>query len=423
MTNSTFSVVRLLVRRSLAQHAVATGITILSVALASGLLLSVFAIQSQAYSAFTGGPIGFDAILGARGSQLQLVLNCIFHLETSPGNLPWKLFRSIKDDPRVSLAIPYAVGDNYFGFRIVGTTDELFTRFEYQAGSKFRTREGGHFFDSSRKEAVIGSFVAQQTGLREGSKFSPYHGVIFDEKMLHEEQYVVTGVLEPTNSPADRVIWIPIEGIFRMGGHVLRGSGDEFKAEAGVEIPDEHKEVSAVMLKLKSPQSGFSLDRLINRQGKEATLAWPIGRVMAELFQKIGWVNRVLELVAYLVVVVAAASILASVYNTLRERRREFAILRALGARRRVIFSVIVFEATAIAAAGSLLGVIVYAGILSIASSIVRAETGVVLNVFQYHPVLLFGPLGMTALGALAGLLPAWSAYRTDVSENLVPHS
>jgi putative ABC transport system permease protein len=177
------------------------------------------------------------------------------------------------------------------------------------------------------------------------------------------------------------------------------------------------------MLKFKNPQTGFMLDQTINKQGKVATLAWPIGRVMAELFDKIGWVNRILALVAYLVVVVAAGSILASIYNTMNERRREFAILRALGARRATVFSTIVLEAATISALGSLCGYAVYAAILSGVAIIIKTQTGVVLDVLQFHPVLILTPLIMVLLGALAGVVPALKAYSTDVATNLAPIS
>jgi putative ABC transport system permease protein len=421
----------MIVRRSLGQHALSTIITALSIALGSGLVMAVFSVKSQTYQAFTGGQAGFDAVLGARGSQLQLVLNTVFHLETSPGNIPWAMYQQIKQDPRVKLAIPYAVGDNYQGFRIVGATRDIFTQFEYQQGRKFRAQPGGRFFNDgssakdseSPREAVIGSYVAQATGLRAGSTFNPYHGLTYDERQRHRDQYAVVGVLEATNSPSDRVIWIPIEGVYRMSGHVLRGAGETFRAAEGEEIPDEHKEVSAVMLKLRDPQSGFQLEQTINKQGKVATLAWPIGRVMAELFDKLGWMNRVLALVAYLVIAVAAASILASVYNTINERRREFAILRALGARRATVFSVIVIEAALIAFIGSTGGYVVYAAILAVTKIIVKAQTGVELNIWRIDPILWLTPLLMIAVGALAGLIPAFKAYRTDVAEHLTPTS
>jgi putative ABC transport system permease protein len=413
----------LIVSRSLRQHLLSTAITVLSVALASGLVMSVFAIKTQTYEAFTGGEAGFDAVLGARGSQLQLVLNTVFHLETSPGNIPWSMYQTMKSNPAVALAIPYAVGDNYRGFRIVGTTDEMFTQFEYQKDRKFQVQPGGRFFDSAKKEAVIGSYVSEKTGLKTGDKFLPYHGLIYDPQQQHKEEYTITGVLQTTNSPSDKVVWIPLEGVYRMSGHVLRGTGQMYRPKDDEQIPDEAKEVSAVMLKFNGPQAGFFLDQQVNRQGKVATLAWPIARVMADLFDKIGWVNRILELVAYLVIVVAAGSILASIYNTINERRREFAILRALGARRATVFSAIVIEASAIAAMGAIFGYAVYAAILAGTTYVIRVQTGVVIDALKPDAVLWFAPAAMILMGAVAGIIPALKAYSTDVASNLAPTS
>jgi putative ABC transport system permease protein len=415
----TAAAVLLVVRRSLRQHALSTVVTVGSVALASGLVLAVVSLQAQTYEAFTAGPVGFDAVLGARGSQLQLVLNTVFHLETSPGNLSWETYETIRKDPRVALAIPYAVGDNYQGFRIVGTTADLFQAFEPRPGERLSFAGEGRAFAPSAREAVVGSYAAARTGLRVGSRFNPYHGVVFDEKQKHDDEYVVVGVLRPTNTPSDRVVWIPLEGVYRMSGHVLRGTGSAYTPRAGEEIPDASKEVSAVMLKLRTPQAGFALDQTINKQGRVATLAWPIGRVMAELFDKLGWANRVLTLIAYLTSLVASGSILASLYNTMNERRREFAILRALGARRATVFSAIVVEAATIALCGTLVGYAVYAAILLVARAVVRAQTGVVLDPLYLHPALWLGPLAMVALGALAGVLPALKAYSTDVATGL----
>lgn len=409
-----------IVRRSLRQHALSTLVTAGSVALASGLVMAVYAIQAQAVRAFTGGPVGFDAVLGARGSQLQLVLNAIFHLETSPGNLPWSTYEEVRLRPGVTLAIPYAVGDNFRGFRIVGTTGEIFTAFEYEKGKPYRFAQGRPF-DPQRFEAVLGDTVARRTGLSYGAEFHPAHNIDEGTGHEHHEHYVVSGVLAPTNTPADRVIWIPIEGVYRMEGHVLRGGGIEYTAKEGEAIPDEHKEVSAVLLKLARPDVAMVLNQQVNRDGKEATLAWPIGMVMADLFDKIGWVNRVLELVAILVVLVAAAGILASLYNTMQERRREFAILRALGARRRTVFAAVVGEAAAIGALGALLGYLVYGAILLGAAAVIRAQVGVVLDVWQWHPALAFTPPGIVALAACAGCVPAWRAYATDVATGLAP--
>jgi putative ABC transport system permease protein len=408
-----------LVRRSLRQHRVSTLVTSLCAALATGLVMAVFSLEEQSRDAFTGGETGFDAVLGARGSALQLVLNSVFHLETSPGNIPWELYRAVEKDPGVSLAIPYAVGDSYRGYRVVGTDPKLFSE---GGEGRFRVAPGGRLFNPAFREAVLGATASERLSLRVGDTFQPSHGVT-EGGHVHEEVYTVVGVLEPVSSPADRVLWIPIDGIFRMSGHVLRGKGETYTAQAGESIPDEHKEVSAVMLRLRNPMAGFQMSQRVNNEGKTATLAWPIGKVMAEIFDKLGWIAEVLRMVAYLVVAVAAASILASLYNTMNERRREFAILRALGARRATVFSAIVAEATAIAAIGALLGLLVHGAILFGAAAVVRAQTGVVLDPFRFHPAIALAPLGMVLLGALSGILPAFKAYSTDVAENLVPQS
>lgn len=130
-----------------------------------------------------------------------------------------------------------------------------------------------------------------------------------------------------------------------------------------------------------------------------------------------------LALVAYLVAVVAAASILASIYNSMNERRREIAILRALGAKRRMIFFSVVLEAMSISALGMGIAFVIYAVLMTIVAQIIRAQTGVVLDVLMFHPVMIFAPLGIIALSALAGIVPAFKAYRTDVATNLVPNS
>lgn len=413
----------LMVRRSLRQHALSTAVTVASVGLAVGLTISVFSVAVQTREAFTGCTLGFDAVVGARSSPSDLVLSSLYHVQDSPGNLPWTVYQELRRDPYVELAVPYAVGDNYRGWRVIGTTPDLFTKAEVRPGRRFETYDGGRWFDPARREAVIGSTVAAREGLTVGSTFHAYHGLDFAESQKHEGEFVVTGVLRPTNTPCDRALFIPVEGIYRMKGHVLMGSGREFVAKPGEAIPDEAKEVSAVLVRLRERAAGMQLAYRINRQGKVATMAFPVATEVAKLFERLGWVVQVLQTTAYLVVAVAAGSILASLYNTMNERRREFAILRALGARRATVFGAIVLESAAIAALGCVLGVALHAAILAVTGVFVRKATGVVLDAFAWHDALWAVPLAMTAAGALSGLLPAWNAYRTDVAENLAPTS
>jgi putative ABC transport system permease protein len=399
----------LIIFRSMRQHALSTIITALSISLAGGLLMSVWVVKEQSRATFTGVNGGFDAVLGARGSKLQLVLNAIFHLEASPGNLSSADYLYIKNDRSVALAVPIAVGDNYHGYRLAGTIPEFFEKTEYATGKHYEVETGGRFFDGTNKEAVVGNFVAQKMGMKIGDTFHPFHGLAFDINAQHPDVFTVVGILKPSNTPSDHVIWIPLEGVQKMQGHDTNAATD----------------VSAVLVKLKPGNSmgGFRLDQLYNKQGNRLTFAWPIAATIKELFDKIGWFDEVLTLVSYLVALVATASILASIYNSMNERRREFAILRALGARRRVVFSAIIFEAAAISALGMFVAFLIYLGIMITVATIIRAKTGIVLDPFKYNPVMLWAPGALIALAGLAGVVPALKAYRTDVAEHLTPVS
>lgn len=397
----------LLVRRSLRQHLLSTCITAAGIALACGLLMCVWMVKTQSQTAFTQTTTGFDAVLGARGSKLQLVLNAIFHLEASPGNVAAADYEMIRRNPMVKTAIPIAVGDNLRGYRLVGTVPELFSTVEYAPGRKFAVAKGGRLFGATAKEAVAGSFAAQRLGLKVGDTFRPFHGLAFDARAEHADDYVVTGILEPTNTPVDRVVWIPLQGIQTMSGHDAKAATD----------------VSAVLIQVRSPMAGPMLDTLYNKQGNRLTFAWPVAAIIAELFGKIAWFDHVLTLVAYLVALVAAASVLASIYNSMSARRRDIAILRALGARRRTVFGAVVIEAACIGALGALAGVAVYLALFAGVAELVRAQTGVVLNLRAWHPVLWACPAGMTLLCALGGIVPAVKAYGTPVAETLAPLS
>ena len=349
-----------IVLRILRQHWVSTAITSVSIALAGGLWMAVWSIRGQANATFRSTDMGFDAVLGARGSPLQLTLNSIFHLEASPGNIGFDDYERFRNNPAVSKAIPLAVGDNLFGFRIVGTVPEFFSEHEYREGERFRMRRGGEVFEANKREAVLGSYVAQSLGYKRGSTFKPFHGLEYNENETHDDEYKVVGVLRPTNTPADRVVWIPLMGVQRMDGHAA-ASADE---------------ISAVLIQLKSPTAGMRMSTTINKQGDRMTFAFPIAAIVAGMFDRISWFDRALLLVAAMVGVVAIGSILASVYNTMNERRRDVAIMRSLGARRTTIFGLITLECAAIGAIGALLAFVFYGALFSIVASMVRSQTG-----------------------------------------------
>ena len=396
-----------LIYRSLRQHALSTLVTAGSIALAAGLLLTVWVVKTQSQSVFAATNSGFDAVLGARGSKLQLVLNAIFHLEASPGNIEAGDFEMIRRHPAVKTAIPIAVGDNYRGWRIVGTLEQLFADVEFAPGRRHAVAPGGRIFKLGMREAVAGSYVAKQLGWTVGATFKPYHGLAFDPAAQHDELYTVVGLLEPTNTPVDRVIWIPLEGVQTMKGH----------------NPLAATELSAVLIQLRASTAGLMLDNMINRSGGKLTFAYPIGTIVAELFNKISWVDKVLTLVAWLVAVVAAASVLVSIYNSMSARQRDIAILRALGARRRLIFGAVVGEAAAIGGLGAAAGFAGFAALAALVASIIQAQTGVVLEPLKWNPVFWWGPATIVGLCVLGGIVPAIKAYRVPVAETIAPVS
>ena len=410
-------VIPTIVLKSLRQHALSTAITAASIGLGCGLLMGVLVVSERSEAEFTNVTGGFDCLLGPRGSPTQLVLNSLFHIDSSPGLISaqdYETFRT-KYQRFYKNAVPIAVGDNYQGFRIVGTSHDLFAA-EHSPGKRYEISVGEYFIQNETewaKEAVIGDFVARKLGLRLNMKFNPYHGLNFAPgQKPHKDEYTVVGILKHTGTPADRVIWIPIEGLQQMDGHDPRFAGD----------------VSAVLIQMSDNPTAHAfnatqLDNIYNKGSDNLTFVKSTEDVVMRLFGEIGWADKVLKGVALLVALVAAGSVLASIYNSMNERRREFAILRALGAQRGTVFSVIVLESATISAFGAAIGFAVYAGIMAVAESIMFNKYGVTLRPLEPHIMMAIVPAGLIALGAVVGIVPAIKAYSTDVAENLIPQS
>jgi putative ABC transport system permease protein len=240
-----------------------------------------------------------------------------------------------------------------------------------------------------------------------GSHFHPHHGLSEEGGHEHDEEYTVVGVLAPTNTPVDRVVWIPLEGVQTMSGH----------------NPLAKTELSGVLIQLRAPAAGLMMNNMLNAPGGKLTFAYPIGSIVAELFNKISWVDRVLTLVAWLVAAVAAGMVLVGIYNSMSARARDIAILRALGARRLTVFGAVVGEAVVIGLLGSVLGLAVFAALASGVAALIQGQTGVVLEPFQWNPVFWWGPAVFTGLAAFGGIVPAIKAYRVPVAETIAPVS
>ena len=443
-----------IILKNMRQRALATILTSVSVALAVALTVAIVHIKRGLEERFQQSSLGYEMVVGAKGSPLQLVLNTVFNLDISPGNIPWSVVEELRDDKRVAIAVPFAVGDNYRGFRIIGTTDAFRDAFGY-------TLTGGRWFNFSADalrdafaeasehareriareqgepapkpaahhpaaaEAVLGAQAAKQTGLRVGQTFIAAHGV---EPSANPEEHTanpwtVTGILASTGTAADRAIYINLDSFYHIEGHEVRDTAKTAVAGPKKEAAKDHDpdpgQVSAVALKLRSPLHALPLYREIN-DGTAAMAAFPAVEVR-KLFAIVGNIDRILLAQAILIGLVAGVAIAVSIYNSMSERRREIAILRALGARRGTIFAIIVLEAVAICALGAAAGVVGGHAIVLVANVALQRVSGFSVSPLTVESVELVVVAGCILLGALAGLGPAARAYRTEVARNLAP--
>ncbi len=448
-----------IVIKNMRQRALATWLTGASVMLGVALAVAILLIKQGVQQRFEQGTLGYEMVVGAKGSPLQLVLNVVYNLDISPGNISWKLFEKLRDDKRVKLAVPFSVGDNYHGFRIVGTTDAFFKDFEFEPGRKPELAAGRIFnfkedalmsafreaAERAREreakergeevkpapepahvehpfEAVIGSTVAEQTSLAVGQTFIAAHGVqpSAEAKEHTENPWTVVGILQPTHTAVDRAIYINLDSFYHIEGHELRGPTAPEKPEEKDNDPDPGQ-VSSIVLKLRSPITAFGLYRELNDR-EDAMAAFPAAEIR-KLFDIVGNIDRLLLAQAILILIVAGVAIAVSIYNSMSERRREIAILRALGARRTTIFSIVLLEAVIICLFGAAAGLVGGHIVVGLTNGALYKASGFVIPAFHIQPLEWY-ILGVAViLGALAGLGPAFGAYRTDVAKNLAPTS
>jgi putative ABC transport system permease protein len=450
-----------IVVKNMRQRALATWLTGTSVALGVALAVAILLIKQGVQQRFEQGTLGYEMVVGAKGSPLQLVLNTVYNLDISPGNISWKLFEQLRDDKRVKLAVPFSVGDNYHGFRIVGTTDSFFKEFEFEPGRKPELAEGRifNFSEAALKsafqeaeqrakdrearergeeiklaaepqpspiqrpfEAVIGSTVASETGLKIGQTFIAAHGVqpSAEAKEHTANPWTVVGILAPTHTACDRGIYINLDSFYHIEGHEIRGPTAPAKVEEKDNDPDPGQ-VSSVVLKLRSPIHAFPMYREINDR-QDAMAAFPAAEIR-KLFDIVGNIDRLLLAQAILILIVAGVAIAVSIYNSMSERRREIAILRALGARRATIFSIVLLEAVTICLIGAAAGLAGGHLVVAASNGFLYKASGFVIPAFHIEALEWYILAVAVVLGALSGLGPALGAYRTDVARNLAPTS
>jgi putative ABC transport system permease protein len=447
---------------SLRQRPLSTVLSALAVALGVALVVGIDAMRREARDQFRGAANPYDLVVGPKGSPLQITLNTVFHLGEATGTVPEAVWHELRGHPFVQRAVPYVVGDTWKGYRLVGTTGDIFG-IEVRRGMTLTVAEGRPFDpfreDRGNWEVVAGARVAATTGLRVGDSITATHGLAEapSAKAHDEAPWKVTGILAPTGTPLDRVLLIHYEGFHSMDGHdPTAGTGvatkkapvekdgdeahddhddheDDHADHADDEHADDHEDahqdddhshgerrLSAVLLVLKRGTQPLLFGQLRSRE--EFTVAVPVLEV-ERLFEIVGNVDGVLLAVSVLVILVAALGILVSITNTLAERRRELALQRALGAPRRVVAGILLAEASMIGLLGGVGGLVLGLLVVRVASTWLGQWTGLAMDGSGFRPETLLFPAGALVLCAVAGLFPAWRAYRTDVAAGLAPNS
>jgi putative ABC transport system permease protein len=418
------------------------------------LMVAVLVIYGILQSTFSQRAINYDLIVGAKGDPLQLVLSTVYHISPPIENLPYRYYLDLKKDPRVSVAIPVAMGDTteQGGFPIVGTVPEFFDM-DYAPKRPFMVK--GHGFRRDF-DAYIGDRVARDNGWGLGTKLKLVHGGA-ETGHVHNEEFEVVGLLAPTGTPHDKTVYVNLQGFYQIQGHdkPLKEAiererkffgepalqGEELKDEVtriqkkyGVhdhdaadehghhghahDLPEVQKEVTAILLQCKSPIAANLMSGELKKgnQGQGVNPIVPMQKLLKEF---LGPAQSLLLVMTSLIILVSGIGIFVSIYNSMSARRREIAIMRALGAQRGTVLSIILAESIILCVGGGLLGLLLGHGLVFAAAPIAAAKTGLIIDprAFSPYEFVLFPVL--FAIGALVGFLPGMTAYRTDVAESL----
>ena len=407
-----------------------TFLTILSVALAVGLIAAVLTLREETERRFVEEGQEWDFVVGAEGDPLKIVLSTVYYLGSMTGNINLEDLERLKKDERVKEAYPICLGDTFQGYRIVGTVPELFEHeWTYREGSPFKLVEGGEFFDEPM-EVVLGATVAETSGRQLGDFVVGTHGLV-DSAYAHEhkaQKYTVVGILERSFTPNDRALFTSTESVWQVH------EKDPVDSLYAVEEPEEEdeqdghdheqdhehgKQITAVLVKLHSPADRFQFRPWVNNNFDNAMAAIPIQEINTFYDTMLETVKAVLLIIGYLVVVISSLSILIGLYLSILQRKRDLAIMRALGASRGEIFGSVIIEAFWVTvlglATGWLMAILACWGI----SAYLVTRIGFSVSALTLTADMVTAFSVVMLMGMVAGLLPAWQAYRSDVARDL----
>jgi len=400
-------------------------LTVCSIALSTFMLLGVERIRTDLRDSFTSAVSGTDLIVGARTGSVQLLLYSVFHVGAATNNIRWSSVQALRQQRGVAWVVPLSLGDSHRGFPVLGTTADYFTHFRHGDRQPLRVDQGKPFADLF--DATIGAEVAQRLGYRPGDRITLAHGAGELNLTEHADKpFTVTGILARTGTPVDRAVLVSLEAIEALhidwvGGMRMPGLNVRPEQLRGVDL--QPRAVTAALVGLESRAAVFSVQRLVNGFEDEALMAILPGVALHELWGILGTGERALLLMSGLVALVSMAGLVSVVLAGLNERRRELAVLRAVGASPYHVVALLTLEGALITVSGIVLGIAILLATIVGLGPWLQSAFGLTLQPAQPTAVQWAMLAGLLGAGLLASLLPGWRAYRLSLADGLSPRT
>ncbi|TFZ00152.1 FtsX-like permease family protein [Ramlibacter humi] len=363
----------------------------------------VLLASEQVQRAFERDLAGIDAVVGAKGSPMQLILSAVFQLDAPTGNVPLAEVQKLAKHPLVAQVIPLSLGDSYEGFRIVGTTPDYLAHYKLQVAQ-------GHAW-LQPMQAVAGAQAAAAAHLAPGMRFAGSHGLAGGGDAHAAKPYQIAGVLAPCGCVADRLLLTSLESVWEVHEHHAPGMEQDHDED------DAKREVTAALVRYRTPLAAVSLPRQVNATTPMQAAAPALE--VSRLLRMLGVGSEVLRGVGFVLLLTAGLSVFIALWNAVRERRADLATLRMLGAPPRRIAGLLLAEALWLALAASLLGLAVGHVLMGITGALLAERQSLPLTGALFLPQELWIPALAAAVALAAALVPAIGAYRTDAGELL----
>ena len=385
-----------------------TALNVLLLALGVATITLLLLVTAQLEDRMQRDARGIDLVVGAKGSPMQIILSSIYHLDVPTGNVPLAQAKEIAKHRMVRKVIPLSLGDNYRGFRIVGTTHDYPAHYGAQPAR-------GRLWQAPL-EAVLGAQVAAETGLELDATFVGAHGLAGSQREhVHEAHaYRVVGVMAPTGTVLDRIVLTDVTSMWAV-------HADQYDIKDVARIaelmPEEEKEYTVLLIQYASPLAVATLPRYINNNS-ELQSASPAYET-ARLFTIIGVGVDVLRGFALVLILAAGLSVFIALYNALSERRYDLAVMRTLGASPARVMALMLFEGLLLALIGAVLGIVLGHLLTELLGYGLKAARQVAVTGWTWVGAELWVLALALGVGVVAALLPAWRAYRTDIAGTL----